>query len=145
MENRTVVAVDIAKSVFQLAISESPDQPVRDRRLRRSEFFAYFEKLPQTEDRYFQSRPISDMADRAHSMHSLRHVPATALALGQALLDLVLTLGGLLWLAPAAFHWAAIIAVASIVIPLLAASILSLCDDNIRASYTAFREKQSAG
>lgn len=46
MQNRTVVAVDIAKSVFQLAISESPDQPVRDRRLRRSEFFAYFEKLP---------------------------------------------------------------------------------------------------
>ena len=46
MENRTVVAVDIAKSVFQLAISESPDQPVRDRRLRRSEFFAFFEKLP---------------------------------------------------------------------------------------------------
>ena len=46
-ENTTVVAVDIAKAVFQLAISESPDQPIRDRRLRRSEFLAFFEKLPQ--------------------------------------------------------------------------------------------------
>lgn len=47
MEHRTVVAVDLAKAVFQLAISESPDGPIRDRRLRRSEFFAFFEKLPK--------------------------------------------------------------------------------------------------
>jgi transposase len=45
-ENTTVVAVDIAKAVFQLAISESPDHPTKDRRLRRSEFLAFFEGLP---------------------------------------------------------------------------------------------------
>ena len=44
-ENTTVVAVDIAKAVFQLAISESPDEPPKDRRLRRSEFLAFFERL----------------------------------------------------------------------------------------------------
>lgn len=47
MEHRTVVAVDIAKAVFQLAILESPDRPIRDRRLRRSEFLAFFEELPK--------------------------------------------------------------------------------------------------
>ncbi len=47
MEHRTVVAVDLAKAVFQLAILESADRPIKDRRLRRSEFFAFFEELPQ--------------------------------------------------------------------------------------------------
>lgn len=102
---------------------------------------ALWRRLPLLHDRYFQSRPISDMADRAHSIHSVRNVPATALALGQALLDLALTLGGLLWLAPAAFHWAVIVALASIVVPLLAVSVLSEYDLRLRthgAALTGF-------
>lgn len=36
---------------------------------------AFLQKLPHLEERYFQSRPISDMAERAHSLHELRELP----------------------------------------------------------------------
>lgn len=46
MENNpTVIAVDLAKTVFQLAISEAPGEVARSRRLNRTAFRAFFEKL----------------------------------------------------------------------------------------------------
>src|SRR5262249_4577932 len=36
---------------------------------------AYFEKLPRTEDRYFQSRLASDMASRCHNLQAMRNLP----------------------------------------------------------------------
>jgi ATP-binding cassette subfamily B protein len=36
---------------------------------------AFLEKIPRLNDRYFQSRPSSDMAERSHSMHQLRLLP----------------------------------------------------------------------
>ena len=36
---------------------------------------ALLEKLPRLGDRYFQSRPTSDMAERSHSLHRLRLLP----------------------------------------------------------------------
>ena len=46
MENRTVVAVDLAKTVFQIAVSDTPGEVARSRRLTRPGFLAFFEKLP---------------------------------------------------------------------------------------------------
>src|SRR6187551_4118126 len=45
MENRTVVAVDLAKTVFQIAVSETPGEVARCRRLNRAGFQAFIEKL----------------------------------------------------------------------------------------------------
>lgn len=45
-QNATVVGVDIAKAVFELAVLETPDGVIRHRRLPRSSFLSFFEKLP---------------------------------------------------------------------------------------------------
>lgn len=47
MEKSTVVGVDIAKTVFEIAISEIPGQVSQRRRLPRSGFRAFFEELPR--------------------------------------------------------------------------------------------------
>ena len=39
---------------------------------------AFLAKLPRLGDRYFQSRPASDMAERSHSVHRLRLLPTWA-------------------------------------------------------------------
>ena len=46
MENRTVVAVDLAKSVFEIAVSHTPGEVSRTERLPRSKFLAFFETMP---------------------------------------------------------------------------------------------------
>lgn len=46
MENRTVVAVDLAKSVFEIAISQIPGEVSRGERLPRSKFLVFFETMP---------------------------------------------------------------------------------------------------
>jgi transposase len=46
MENRTVVAVDIAKNVFEIAVSEIPGQVSRRERLSRSAFLEFFKQIP---------------------------------------------------------------------------------------------------
>jgi len=45
-----------------------------DTRLR----MAFLEKIPRLSDRYFQSRLVSDMAERSHSIHRLRICPGSA-------------------------------------------------------------------
>jgi ATP-binding cassette subfamily B protein len=39
---------------------------------------AFGAKIPRLIDRYFQSRPVSDMADRGHKIHQLRLLPPLA-------------------------------------------------------------------
>jgi ABC-type bacteriocin/lantibiotic exporter with double-glycine peptidase domain len=52
---------------------------------------AYLRKVPRVEDRYFQSRLVSDMAERAHMLHAVRALPVLALSVLRA----VATLGAL--------------------------------------------------
>jgi len=59
---------------------------------------AFLEKLPRLSERYFQSRPVSDMAERSHIMHRLRHLPDQARQLLIAMLQLVLTAAAIVWL-----------------------------------------------
>ena len=95
------------------------------------------ERLPLLHDRYFQSRPISDMADRAHGLQVARSVPGLALGLVQALLDLSLTLAGLIWLAEGAAVWAAAMALAAVAVPLLAMPMLAERDLGVRTHAAA--------
>jgi ATP-binding cassette subfamily B protein len=98
---------------------------------------ALAERLPRLHDRYFQGRPISDMADRAHGIQVARTVPTVALGLVQALLDLSLTLAGLVWLAPAGFDWVVAMAVAAVAVPLLALPFLGERDLRVRTHAAA--------
>lgn len=47
MENDTLVAVDIAKEVFEVGLSDRPGHVTRRRRLARYEFLEFFAQLPQ--------------------------------------------------------------------------------------------------
>lgn len=61
---------------------------------------ALLEKLPNLADRYFQSRPVSDMAERSHSLQVMRIVPSLALQFLQACWELVLTLVCVIFIDP---------------------------------------------
>lgn len=61
---------------------------------------AFFAKIPRITDRYFHSRLISDMAERGHVIHRLRHLPDQARQALQAIFGLCATAAGIIWLAP---------------------------------------------
>jgi ABC-type bacteriocin/lantibiotic exporter with double-glycine peptidase domain len=81
---------------------------------------AYFEKLPKTEDRYFQSRLASDMAARCHAIQAMRTLP---LLIAQGItisLEVLSTAVALVWAAPGAWGIALGLTAATLVLPLLA-------------------------
>lgn len=87
-----------------------------DTRLR----LALLQKLPRLNDRYFQSRPVSDMADRAHALHLLRGVPALGFQLLQAVAELLATAAAVLWLAPHSAGWTLALLGTALALPWLA-------------------------
>lgn len=97
-------------------------------RLRR----AILGKLPRLKDRYFQSRPITDMADRSHNIHLVRGLPALAIQGVQALSELVLTLLAVAWIAPASFGWALVLAGAALVLPIALQPLINERDLRVR-------------
>lgn len=82
---------------------------------------AFFRKLPRLGDRYFASRPVSDMAERAHLLHRVRLLPGVAVQLGRVLLELGLSMGAVAWLYPAGAKLAVALFVAACVLPFVAA------------------------
>ena len=90
------------------------------RRLENRFRLRFLSKLPRLEDRYFQSRLVSDMAQRAHSVHLLRQLPSLGAQLLRVIFTLAATLGGIAWLYPSSFPLAAACAVIAVAIPLLA-------------------------
>lgn len=93
---------------------------------------ALLEKLPRLNDRYFQSRPISDMADRNHNIHITRGVPATGLQLVQSIFELVLTFIGVAVLAPEGKGLAILLVILAISIPLITQQLLNERDLRVR-------------
>ena len=61
---------------------------------------AFLEKLPRLGDRYFQSRLMSDMAERSHLTHRLRHIPELFRQLLHSSCELFATAGAMIWLEP---------------------------------------------
>ncbi|MFN8058051.1 MAG: ATP-binding cassette domain-containing protein [Vicinamibacterales bacterium] len=84
-----------------------------DARLR----MAILRKLPRLSDRYFQSRPISDLADRSHNIQMTRLLPGIGFHCLQSAGELVLTLVGIFLIDPPSIGLASAIAFLSIVMP----------------------------
>jgi ATP-binding cassette subfamily B protein len=90
------------------------------RRLENRFRLRFLSKLPRLEDRYFQSRLVSDMAQRAHSVHLLRQLPALGAQLLRTTFTLAAILAGIAWLYPSSFPLAALCAIVAIAFPLIA-------------------------
>jgi ATP-binding cassette subfamily B protein len=88
----------------------------------------FLEKIPKLGDRYFRSRPASDMAERSHAAHRLRHLPDQARQLLAVLLQLAATGAGIIWLEPKAAPFV-LAALAAAVLPVFCAQALLVeCD-----------------
>ncbi len=61
---------------------------------------AFLRKLPLLGDRYLQSRPISDTAERAHMLHWLRLLPGQGGQLIRVTCETLTTTAGVIWLNP---------------------------------------------
>ena len=72
------------------------------RRLEARIRIAFLEKIPRLSDRYFHSRLISDMAQRAYGLHQLHALPDLAMRYLRLCSQLIFTTGGIIWLYPGA-------------------------------------------
>ena len=93
---------------------------------------AFLDKLPRLGDRYFRSRLVSDMAQRCHGIHQVRTVPTLAVSVLRASAELLVTLVGLLWLAPGSAFFIVLAGGLSLAIPLLAQRSLLDADRRMR-------------
>jgi ATP-binding cassette subfamily B protein len=86
---------------------------------------ALLAKLPRLALPYFRSRPMSDMANRAHNVHRLRELAPLGLRILRACIQIVATAGALIWLAPACTPLAIALALVAILPPFLASPALA--------------------
>jgi ATP-binding cassette subfamily B protein len=91
------------------------------------------QKLPRLNDRYFQSRPISDMAERSHSIYLLRGLPDLAMRLVQSVWELIFTLVGIGCIAPHSLPTALGIALLAVGLPVAAQAPMSERDLRMRS------------
>jgi ABC-type bacteriocin/lantibiotic exporter with double-glycine peptidase domain len=80
---------------------------------------ALLKKLSRLDDRYFRSRLISDMAERSHSVDTLRSVPQLGIQLLGSTFQLIMTVAGIIWLDPSSAFLAILSGLAAIALPLL--------------------------
>jgi ATP-binding cassette subfamily B protein len=89
-------------------------------RLRR----AFLHKLPRLGDRYFRSRPISDMAESSHLLHWVRLLPGHGGQIVRTLCELVATVVGVIWLHPPSAPLVLVLAGLMVWLPLLTQPVL---------------------
>lgn len=87
-------------ALFTLNMTVSALTQRMGRRLETRLRIAFLEKLPRLNDRYFHSRLISDMAQRAHDLRSLRAFPSEIVELSRMAVELLLTTIGITLLKP---------------------------------------------
>ncbi|OWY70199.1 hypothetical protein B7486_15460 [cyanobacterium TDX16] len=94
---------------------------------------AFLTGIPLLRDRYFQSRLVSDMVERCHSMHTLRSFPPIMIQLLRSGATLVVLAAGIIWLDPSGAPWIVCIAALSVALPLVGQSMLSERDLRLRS------------
>jgi ATP-binding cassette subfamily B protein len=91
------------------------------------------QKLPKLNDRYIQSRPVSDMAERGHSVYLSRYLPDLAVHFVQSGWGLIFTLVGIGCIAPQSLPVALGIAALAVGLPIVAHSAVSERDLRVRS------------
>ena len=91
-------AVGLVWVLMMLRASSAHQEAALGRQLELSLRAAFLAKLPRMPDRWFHSRLVSDMAERAHSVHLVRTLPSLGTALAHGAFSLAFTLAGIAWL-----------------------------------------------
>ncbi|MBV9612911.1 MAG: ATP-binding cassette domain-containing protein, partial [Acidobacteriaceae bacterium] len=94
---------------------------------------AFLAKIPRLSDRYFQSRLTSDMAERSHAAHRIRHVPELGRQLLRATFELLATAVAMIWLAPSATPFVVLIVAVALLPSFTAQSVLAERDLRVRS------------
>ncbi len=94
---------------------------------------AFLEKIPRMHDRYFSSRPHSDMAERCHSLHRLRLLPGLGGQFVLGAFELLLTTAGLIWLDPASAALAMCLMLTALLGPLVIQPVLAEREMRVRS------------
>ncbi|MGO9114648.1 MAG: ATP-binding cassette domain-containing protein [Thermoguttaceae bacterium] len=102
------------------------------RRLEAALRVAFLEKIPRLNDRYFQSRPTSDMAERGHSLHQVRLLPPLAGDFLRTALTLVITAAAIAWVSPHCAPLAMMAAGLAVALPVIMVPLLQGLDLRIR-------------
>jgi ATP-binding cassette subfamily B protein len=79
---------------------------------------AFLAKIPRLADRYFHSRPVSDMASRSHDIHNVRVLPRVGADLLRTVCELLVTTVGLAWIDPRSAPLAIAASLAAVALPL---------------------------
>lgn len=93
---------------------------------------ALYRQIPRLSDRYFHSRPLSDMAERAHQIHLSREIPVFLLRMTQSAGHIFATTLTLLWLAPAEARITLLLGASVLGVPLLFLPLLQELDLRVR-------------
>ncbi|WP_437333599.1 ATP-binding cassette domain-containing protein [Sorangium sp. So ce394] len=93
---------------------------------------AFLAKIPRIGDRYFHSRPASDMAQRGHSLHVLRALPAFGGQIARSALDLAVTTAAIVWIDPASARLAVPCAALALALPFAGNRVLVERDLRVR-------------
>jgi ABC-type bacteriocin/lantibiotic exporter with double-glycine peptidase domain len=102
------------------------------RRLETRFRIAFLEKIPRLGDRYFHSRLVSDMAQRAYSLRQIRILPQVAINFLRLGFQFIFTAVGVIWLLPESAPLALLSAVASIIVPFFSHPVLVENDMRLR-------------
>lgn len=130
--NLLVAAIGFAIALLFLDIAVTGNLLRFGRRLEIRLRLAFLKKIPRLGDRYFQSRLKSDMAERSHSIHSIRRLPELGGQLLRYAFEIVFTAAAIIWIDPASAPFVIAAAVATIAIPLASQPVLMERDLRLR-------------
>jgi len=94
---------------------------------------AFLTKIPRLRDRYFQSRLMSDMAERSHVTQRLRHLPDLVRQLCRAVFELCATATAIIIIDPPAAGIVLLAAAAAVIPPFQAQPLLIERDLRVRS------------
>lgn len=103
------------------------------RRLEARVWMTVFHALPRVPDRYLSTRPVSDLAERSHSVHRLRLLPTICLRIAWHGAQLLAICVAICWIDPSTWPWALGLAATCAALPLLAQPWITERDLRLRA------------
>jgi ABC-type bacteriocin/lantibiotic exporter with double-glycine peptidase domain len=126
-EQRVLAALALLGLLLALSLIEWPVARglwAQGRRLEIRLRQAFLQKLPRLGDRYFQSRPISNMAESSHLLHWLRLLPGHGGQVIRCVCELTATVAGVIWLFPSSAPVVLVLAFLMVALPLCCQPIL---------------------